>query len=116
MEVVRIATGPERRPDLLPDTHAHIDAPEFDADRDEVMKRAEDAGVDRILAVGTDLFSSIEAVRLSQRYPAVFAAVGVHPHNAERFDAEAKDVCALLGEGKVVAVGEVGLDFHRGRE
>ncbi len=98
---------------LLPDTHAHLDAPEFDADLEAVVARAEDAGVDRILAVGSDLATSRRAVALAHRFPCVYAAVGVHPHRAASFRSQASDVYALLTADKVVAVGEIGLDYLR---
>ncbi len=98
---------------LLPDTHAHLDAPEFDADLEAVIARAEDAGVDRILAVGSDLVTSRRAVALAHRFPCVYAAVGVHPYQAASFRSQASDVYALLNADKVVAVGEIGLDYLR---
>lgn len=97
----------------LPDTHAHLDAGQFDRDRDDVVARAETGGVSPILAVGSDLGSSRKAVGLAARYPHVFAAVGLHPHDADRFVEEADDLESLLCERKVVAVGEIGLDFAR---
>jgi len=78
-----------------------------------VVARAEQAGVDRILAVGSDLGSSCRALHLAQRFGCVYAAVGVHPHEADRFEDEAEGVRALLRESKVVAVGEIGLDYYR---
>jgi TatD DNase family protein len=103
----------EREKVLLPDTHAHLDSEAFDDDRDAVLLRAAEAGVDRILAVGTDLGSSRVAVHLAGRYESVFAAVGVHPHQAERFSEQAEEVRALLEKDKVVGVGEIGLDYYR---
>lgn len=97
----------------LPDTHAHLDAREFDGDLDEVVERARAAGVGPILAVGSDLASSTVAVSIAKRHDAVFAAVGMHPHEAARFDEDAPGLQALLREGKVVAIGEIGLDFFR---
>lgn len=98
---------------LLPDTHAHLGDPAFDSDRDVVVRRAREAGIDRILTVGSDLASSRRAVELSRAYPSVYAAVGVHPHHASQFEREAEDVRRLLQAEKVVAVGEVGLDYYR---
>ncbi len=98
---------------LLPDTHAHLDAGEFSADFDEMLSRARQAGVDRILAVGEDLSSSRRAVELASRYECVFAAVGVHPRLAQQFRSEQRDLERLLTEDKVVAVGEIGLDAVR---
>jgi TatD DNase family protein len=79
------------------------------------VERAQQAGVDRILAVGTDLTSSLTAVDLANRYEVVFAAVGIHPHEAARFDQESEEVQKLLDAPKVVSVGEIGLDYYRDR-
>ncbi|HEX6507785.1 MAG TPA: TatD family hydrolase [Chloroflexota bacterium] len=102
-----------RRFQLLPDTHAHLDAAEFRDDLDEVIARAQNAGVCRILSVGEDLASSQRAVELAQRYEIVYAAVGVHPHCAQKFESESLEIEGLLDEEKVVAVGEIGLDYVR---
>jgi TatD DNase family protein len=101
-------------PFVLPDTHAHLDAPVFRGHEPEIIERALAAGVDRILAVGSDLASSEAAVALAQRFESVYAAVGVHPHEVERFATDATGVRSLLKERKVVAVGEIGLDYGRG--
>jgi TatD DNase family protein len=98
---------------MVPDTHAHLDASVFSADLDEVIARAQEAGVDRILAVGSDLESSRRALAIAHKYDPVYAAIGIHPHEAWRFRDEAKAIEELLREEKVVAVGEVGLDYHR---
>ncbi len=100
----------------LIDTHAHLDAQQFDPDREAVIQRAREAGV-QIITMGTDLDSSERAVRLAQSYE-IFAAVGIHPHEAGRFvkgdrldrGALAR-LEALLKEERVVAVGEIGLDY-----
>jgi TatD DNase family protein len=107
------ADGSGRRP-RLPDTHAHLDAPVFKDREVEVVERALEAGVDRILAVGSDLASSQNAVALAQRFESVYAAVGIHPHEAGRFSQDAVAVRSLIVEKKVVAVGEIGLDYRRG--
>jgi TatD DNase family protein len=74
------------------------------------------AGVDRILAVGSDLVSSETAIALAHRFDSVYAAVGIHPHETAKFATQAATVRALLVERKVVAVGEIGLDYQRGSE
>ena len=99
------------------DSHAHIDGPEFDADREEVIQRARDAGVSAILNVGTgDPHSGAleRAVELAQEYEDIYTAVGVHPHDARLFDDRAEQrVRKLIKEGtRVIAWGEIGLDFH----
>lgn len=98
------------------DSHAHIDGPEFDADRDEVMERAAAAGVSVILNVGTgDPHSGAfeRAVELGRKYTNVYTAIGVHPHDARHYDdqAEAK-IKTLIQNERVIAWGEIGLDFH----
>ena len=97
------------------DTHAHLDFPEFENDREEVSKRAFEGGVDAVLTVGTDLPSSRKSVELAHRYERVFAAVGVHPHEADRVtDDEIVELEELSHHPWVVAIGEVGLDYYRG--
>lgn len=102
----------DREP-LLPDTHAHLEDPQFDDDRDDVLLRAASSGVGPILAVGSDITSSVKSVGLAQRYPSVWAAVGIHPHEASADNEERESVRALLDEQRVVAVGEIGLDYVR---
>lgn len=99
------------------DSHAHIDGAEFDADRDEVIQRAHAAGVSVILNVGTgDPHSGAleRAVELGKSHEAVYTAIGTHPHDARLYDAEAEEkIRALIEQGqRVVAWGEIGLDFH----
>lgn len=100
----------------LVDTHAHLDFHQFDGDRQEVLKRARDAGVGAILTVGTDLASSRRAVGLAVQNGAVYAAVGMHPHEAARLDGRVLEELRFLAqEPKVLAMGEMGLDFYRDR-
>ena len=98
----------------LVDTHAHLDMSAFDKDRGEVIARALDTGVGTIIAVGTNLESSKKAIELAEKYPEILATVGFHPHDAATVD---KANIAILGEitrhPRVVAIGEVGLDFYR---
>jgi TatD DNase family protein len=98
---------------LLPDTHAHLTDDAFDGERDDVMKRAARVGVRRVLAVGSDLASSRAAVECAARYSDVYAAVGVHPHEAHRFPHEEHEIQSLLDAPKVVAIGEIGIDRRR---
>lgn len=102
---------------MLIDSHAHIDGPEFDKDREEVIRRARDAGVSAILNVGTgDPHSgSLErAVELGEKYEHVYTAVGIHPHDARLYDDRAeKKIQELIRQTlRVIAWGEIGLDFH----
>jgi len=99
------------------DSHCHIDGPEFDADRDEVIARARDAGVTTMLNVGTgDPQSGAfeRAVEIANRHDDIYAAVGVHPHDAKVFDdAAATRLTDLVKRNnKVIAWGEIGLDYH----
>lgn len=99
---------------MLIDTHAHLDFSKFDGDRPAVIERARAAGVDVIVNVGTDLASSRRAVDLAEQYECVYAAVGVHPHDAKRLDgAMLAQLRELAQNPKVVAVGEIGLDYYR---
>jgi TatD DNase family protein len=102
---------------MFVDSHAHIDGEEFDADRDEVVERARAAGVRAILNVGTgDPHSgSLErAVAVAEEYEGVYAAAGVHPHDARLYDEEAERrlLSVLRGGERIVALGEIGLDYH----
>lgn len=102
---------------MFVDSHAHIDGQEYDADRDEVLERALERGVRAILNVGTgDPGSGAfeRAVRVAESYPCVYAAVGVHPHDAKLFDAEAAGLLKRLAteSQRVIAWGEIGLDYH----
>lgn len=100
----------------LADTHCHLDFELFNEDREEVLERAFGAGVDRILVPGIDLASSKAAVALADRYPQVYAAVGIHPNETTALDGRALEELAELGSHpKVVAVGEIGLDYYRDR-
>ena len=102
---------------MFVDSHAHIDGAEFDADRDAVVERAREAGVVAILNVGTGDPHGADlerAVRVAEQYEGVYAAVGVHPHDARLFDdAAAERVYELAASSKrVIAWGEIGLDYH----
>ncbi len=95
------------------DTHAHLDQEEFDADRSAVIERAHQAGVELILAVGIDLASSRNTIRLAEDHVEIYAAVGIHANSAAQAGAEDWDqVVELAGHPRVVAVGETGLDRH----
>ena len=99
----------------LLDSHCHLDDPKFDADRDEVIARARAAGVATMLAVGTGSGPpDLEAgLRIAERYPFVYATVGVHPHDASKASEETFSRLRELAAGeKVAAVGEIGLDYH----
>ena len=96
------------------DTHAHLHFPEFDGDRAEMMARARQAGVTRMLTIGTEVPTSRAAIALAEAEPGVWATVGVHPHDAAAADADVlTEIERLAGGPRVVAVGEIGLDFFR---
>jgi TatD DNase family protein len=96
------------------DTHAHLDMPEFDEDREAVIKRAMDSGVTTINTIGVDVASSLKAIELAEKYPGVFATVGIHPQEAEKATREdISQLAELARHPRVVAVGEMGLDFFR---
>ena len=96
------------------ETHAHLDASKYDHDRDAVVQRAVDAGIVQIVTVGADLPSSRAAVDLAGRYEMIYAAVGVHPHDAASVGpATLGELRELALHPRVVAVGEIGLDFYR---
>ncbi len=95
------------------DTHTHLDQDEFAEDRPEVIRRAREAGVERILVVGISAESSEAAVALAQQHPGVFAAVGIHPnYAAQARPGDWQRVLKLLDHPRVVALGETGLDRH----
>jgi TatD DNase family protein len=102
----------------LTDTHCHLDLEKFDADRPEVLARAWEAGLTRILIPGLDLASSRRAVKLAESHPNLFAAIGVHPNDSLTWnDATLENLRALAGAGessKIVAIGEIGLDYYWG--
>jgi len=99
----------------LVDSHCHLDDSKFDGDREQTLQRARDAGVDRLLAIGTgngppDLEA---AIRLAEQYPFIYATVGVHPHEAAKATAETwRRLEELMAQPKVLAIGEIGLDYH----
>jgi TatD DNase family protein len=96
------------------DTHAHLDLSVYDEDREEIIERATAAGVVSIISVGTDLESSKRAVALAERYPNIYAAVGIHPHDVNAITMADIDAVTKVGMSpRVVAVGETGLDFYR---
>jgi TatD DNase family protein len=101
----------------LIDSHCHIDGEAFDADRDEVVRRAREAGVVAMLNIGTGNPHDGEiekAVRVAERYDGVFASVGVHPHDAKLYDDRAEETLIGLARSsaKVIAWGEIGLDYY----
>lgn len=100
----------------LVDTHCHLDFNSFDNDREAVLGRAEEAGVVRILNPGIDIRSSRAATALAEKYPILFAAAGIHPNDAMSWSSGTlRELEELFEHPKVVAVGEIGLDYYRDR-
>lgn len=112
---------------MLADTHCHLDFNKFDEDRDAVIQRAIEAGVNRILIPALDLESSFSAVKLARSHPKLFAAIGFHPTDVEKMESNSLEKLRGLilphpnpsptgrgtqGEGKIVAIGEIGLDYY----
>ncbi|MBE9507189.1 MAG: TatD family hydrolase [Chloroflexi bacterium] len=98
----------------LIDSHAHLDFQQFDADREAVIERAREAGLVAIVNIGTDLASSRAAVALAEKYDFIYAAVGVHPHDAKTVTPVVlEELRALVRHPKVLAIGEIGLDYYR---
>ncbi len=99
---------------MLIDTHAHLDYPDYADDLDAVIARAGDAGVTRILSIGTGVESSRRAVALAEKYAGVYAVVGMHPENVAGESADFIDaIRELAAHPKVAAIGETGLDYYR---
>ncbi len=100
---------------MLVDSHAHIDAPRFNADREAVIQAAVAGGVTCMIDPGVDLASSRAALSLAKTHPGVvYAGVGVHPHDATTYNDEVgEQLCELAREPEVVAIGEFGLDYYR---
>jgi TatD DNase family protein len=97
----------------LIDTHCHLDWNAFDPDREAVIERAVQAGVRRMITIGVDVPSSRRALEIAERHAAVFAAVGVHPNDCADFSAAVlNEVRSLAQHPKVVALGEIGLDYY----
>jgi TatD DNase family protein len=99
---------------MLIETHAHLDYPDFANDLDEVLRRAIEAGVTRVVTIGTSVESSRRAVDLAEKYSNIYAVIGVHPTSAKK---AAEDIIAPLRDlaqsRRVVAIGETGLDYHQ---
>lgn len=101
---------------MLIDTHAHLDLDDFDGDRDAVIARARAAGVERIITIGIGLEECRRAIEIASAHPFIYAAIGLHPHNASMLDLAALDFLEEQARDmRVVALGEMGLDFYRNR-
>lgn len=108
---------------MLVDTHAHLNFKAFDKDLDQVIDRAKKTGVEKIIIPGAKIDSSAQAIAIADKYPGCYASVGVHPHHADEVatlihnSIKANDIKAqlskLIKNNKVIAVGEIGLDYHQ---
>ncbi len=97
------------------DSHAHLDFPAFDGERDAVLRRARDAGVGAVLTVGTDLEATKTCLEIASRFENVRASAGIHPHEAGQASPAALSDLEALARGGAAAVGEIGLDYYRDR-
>ncbi|MDP1628994.1 MAG: TatD family hydrolase [bacterium] len=98
---------------MLIDSHCHLDFSDFDSDRDEVIKRAYEGGIRKIINIGCDLNRAKKAIEIAENYDFIFAAVGLHPQEAESGgDEYFEEIKKLIAEPKVVAIGEIGLEFY----
>lgn len=99
---------------MLIDSHAHLDMSQFDHDRDDVINRAKSKGVEHIITIGTDLESNKRAIDIADKYPDIYAAIGIHPHEVKDIEDNTYDEIKELikNSKKIVAYGEIGLDFH----
>lgn len=98
---------------MLIDSHVHLDKEQFDLDREYLIKNLKNNGIESVVNIGADLKSSIRSVELAKEYENIYATVGVHPHSAKELtDHMLKKLEDLTKEEKVVAIGEIGLDYH----
>jgi len=99
---------------MIIDTHAHLDMDQYDADREEVIQRARDNGVDYILNIGCDVESSARSLELAEQYDFIYATAGIHPHDVKSIDDTTyAELRRLLAHPRMVAVGEIGLDYFK---
>jgi TatD DNase family protein len=97
---------------MLIDTHCHLDFPDFEAERDDIVARAHAAGVKQMITISTRVKKFPTILAIAEKYPSVFCSVGTHPHNAdEELDIPVSELVALSQHPRVVAIGEAGLDY-----
>jgi len=95
------------------DTHAHIDSDQFENEQDEIVRRASGAGVTRFVNVGCNRESALRTLEYVDRYEGVYGAIGLHPHDADEYEDELlEDMRIWAAHPKILAIGEIGLDFH----
>ncbi len=99
---------------MFVDAHTHLDMPEFDADRQQVIRRAREAGLVALVTVGTDIAGCRASLALAREHDFIYCSLGVHPHDAASWNEEVRaELAAMLDDPKAVAVGETGLDYYR---
>ena len=99
---------------MIIDSHAHLDDRRFDRDRDMIIKKLQDNGIELAINIGADLKTSIASVSLAEKYKNIYAVVGIHPHSAKEMDDSTIEILrSFASREKVVAIGEIGLDFYR---
>jgi len=98
---------------VLIDTHVHLNFPDFHKDMEETINRAWQGNIEGMVNVGTDPNTSRESINLAQRFDNIYAAVGIHPHFADKYEESADEIKLLARERKAVAIGEIGLDYFR---
>ena len=102
---------------MIIDTHAHYDDEKFDEDREELFARFREEGVELVMNIGADMTSSRNSCKLAEKYPFVYAAVGVHPSELEGLtEADMEELLAMSRLDKVKAIGEIGLDYYYGKD
>ena len=95
------------------DTHCHLDMTQFDTDREEVIRRAREAGFEALITVGSDLQGTLRGMQLAETHDFIYASVGIHPHDASDFTEDIyEDLRKWSTRQKVVAIGETGLDYY----
>ncbi len=98
----------------LTDTHVHLNMKEFQGDLDEVIERAHKQNVKQMVNIGYNIKSSVESLELAKKYPFIYAALGVHPHDAKKVEKDYIETLRRLAkDSKVIAIGEIGLDYYR---
>jgi TatD DNase family protein len=93
------------------ETHAHLDFKDFNPDRDTLIRECYQQGITKIINIGIDIETTKKSIELAEKYDFIYATGGFHPHDAEKYDEEALKI--LLSNKKIVAIGEIGLDFYR---
>ena len=98
---------------MIFDTHAHYDDEAFDEDREELLDRMKEAGIDYVVNVGANMASSRKTIELCEQYSFLYGAVGIHPSDAQEMNDETlKELHQMAGHDKIVAIGEIGLDYY----